>query len=322
MCILKNDFVVQLLKQIEVDDVVSSLNHIAVRLPHGNPVGIIPGQLIIVKEKHRSTTIGSCSGEITTLLSPEESSYQSAVRGGDASVGEPLLLWVPHSSINSEFSHLVSRLCSPSPPVKDLHEREGCSGPRKWEHATAVRISCIDKIRRSINSNGVRCIEVYLLDTQSTISFVFQHGGLTKFFEEMRNLTPMVQSSFSIDDFIVYGEPERERSMEDHASEGEELAEGGVPGNFRSSHLRALPGTSSTVENASVSTFHAGGRMYGNNHCYRDVQKALYHSSGESGIIVKGATKVGSVLSSFLGFPTKSQEEVSSNALSSSLLLK
>lgn len=138
------------------------------------------------------------------------STASSTPSTGRASPVDPLaplqvmLAWVPYTMFVSLVPHLAAPAvlaAATCASAAEAHEAGGC--PQSWTFAQLYPVSSMQKLQRKTNLRGKRIIVVTRAGCAPECPLIFQDGGITKFFEELRRVCELKPIGLSSDEFIV-----------------------------------------------------------------------------------------------------------------------
>ncbi|ESL05675.1 hypothetical protein TRSC58_06667 [Trypanosoma rangeli SC58] len=103
-----------------------------------------------------------------------------------------------------------------------------------------VAVTNIAKVRRSTQPDGKCTVELCFLNGATGHPLIFVEGGVTKFLEALRSISPLRQSCVTADDFLVYAADEAEAGAADGLGSANEMRRQSV--GFRSGKQYRLSG--------------------------------------------------------------------------------
>ncbi|RNF26433.1 GTPase activating protein [Trypanosoma conorhini] len=177
------------------------------------------GQIIILrKEEYQAESVENAVADDTEESVPSPSSLfsEETTRDKASSIAKPrgcgeyFLLWVPYSFIDFQAQN-AGRLSSSGSAGAKAPAMEAL----EWRYIMCVAVNNIAKVRRRTQSDGTRTVELCFLDGATGHPLIFMNGGVTRFLDVLRGISPLRQSSVTADDFLVYAADDAETAATD-----------------------------------------------------------------------------------------------------------
>ncbi|KAH9600544.1 Small G protein signaling modulator 1/2 [Trypanosoma melophagium] len=146
------------------------------------------------------TSTLSTSAEEHTPIEGETEPNEVAEEGKREQSDGSFFVWAPYTYLAVHFPYLLP------PRFSGLIDATVSKDDKKtWRYLTCAGVKNISRVQRRSSPCGVPVITLTFLDGTSMHPIIFREGGITKFLEALKKITPMRQSPFP-DDFVVYGD--------------------------------------------------------------------------------------------------------------------
>jgi hypothetical protein len=141
-----------------------------------------------------------------TLLLMQRSAWNSATPGARVCY----LIWIPYSYLFCLAPHLVSpavrRVIDANGDLPLLDRRDAAahvSTKIEWMYTMCLPMTRVGKLQRKSNLRGKRIVTVFRVGGGVECPLIFQDGGMTKLFDELKKICTVRQVPNSVDEFTI-----------------------------------------------------------------------------------------------------------------------